>query len=420
MSAPLRFAMVTTFYPPYNFGGDGQYVRRLTHALAARGHSVDVIHDIDVYTVLSGAKKPPPLEEPPGVTLHGLRSAIPALSVLATQQLGHPIAHGGTIRRILERGFDVIHFHNVSLVGGPGVLAYGEAVKLYTTHEHWLVCPMHILWRHNRELCTGKQCTRCSIAHRRPPALWRMTDLLARKVRHVDAFLSLSRSCADNHRRFGFERAMRVTPSFLPDRETGDDKQAAPEQEAPPYFLAVGRLERIKGLQDVIPLFDSTVPAELWIVGEGSYERELRKLAAGRASVKFLGRRTPGELRGLYRGAVATMAASVCYEVFPMVVLESFREATPVIARRLGPFPEIIEESNGGLLFETAADLRSAIGALLDKNTRDRMGAEAQASFRSRWSERVAIDAYLRLIGELAQERGQTDLERRAGLASVA
>jgi glycosyltransferase involved in cell wall biosynthesis len=411
--------MVTTFYPPYNFGGDGLYVRRLTHALAARGHSVDVIHDTDAYTVLGGAAKPSRLVEPPGVTVHGLRSAIPALSVLATQQLGYPVAHGRTIRRILRRGFDVIHFHNVSLVGGPGVLAYGEAVKLYTTHEHWLVCPMHILWRHNRELCTGRQCVRCSIAHRRPPQLWRLTDLLARKAQHVDAFLSLSRSCADNHRRFGFELPMRVTPSFLPDRETDDDAPSRPMQGASRYFLAVGRLERIKGLQDVIPLFDSSVPAELWIVGEGNYERELRRLAAGRTGVKFLGRRTPAELRGLYRGAVATIAASVCYEVFPMVVLESFREGTPVIARRLGPFPEIIEQSNGGLLFATDADLRSAIGAMLHEETRDRFGSEAQAAFQSRWSERVAIDAYLRLIGELARERGRTDIEMRAAPAPV-
>lgn len=414
MSAPLRFAMVTTFYPPYNFGGDGQYVRRLTHALAARGHSVDVIHDIDAYTVLSGGKKPEPLIEPPGVTVHGLRSAVPALSVLATQQLGHPVFHGREIKKLLGKGFDVIHFHNVSLVGGPGVLAYGEAVKLYTTHEHWLVCPMHILWRHKRELCTGKQCFSCAVAHKRPPQLWRLGNLLSRKTKHVDAFLSLSRSCAENHRRFGFDREMRVTPSFLPERESGEQAQMQTSAEKTPYFLAVGRLERIKGLQDVIPQFDASVPAELWIVGEGNYERELRRLAEGRPNVKFLGRRTPAELRGLYRDAIATIAASVCYEVFPMVVLESFREGTPVIARRLGPFPEIVEQSDGGILFGTDAELRQAIASMLNADTRNKLGASAAAAFRSRWSEETAINAYLRLIGELARKRGRQDIESKA------
>jgi hypothetical protein len=35
--------MVTTFYPPYNFGGDGIYVHALSNELARRGQ-VDVIH----------------------------------------------------------------------------------------------------------------------------------------------------------------------------------------------------------------------------------------------------------------------------------------------------------------------------------------------------------------------------------------
>ena len=29
----MRFCMVTTFYPPYHFGGDATYVRALSHAL---------------------------------------------------------------------------------------------------------------------------------------------------------------------------------------------------------------------------------------------------------------------------------------------------------------------------------------------------------------------------------------------------
>ena len=39
-----------------------------------------------------------------------------------------PAMHARAIKRILDNGrFDVLHFHNVSLLGGPGVLAYGEA-----------------------------------------------------------------------------------------------------------------------------------------------------------------------------------------------------------------------------------------------------------------------------------------------------
>ena len=54
---PLRFAFLTTFYPPYNFGGDGIGIERLAHGLVRAGHEVTVIHDADAYETL--APKPP-------------------------------------------------------------------------------------------------------------------------------------------------------------------------------------------------------------------------------------------------------------------------------------------------------------------------------------------------------------------------
>jgi len=59
-----------------------------------------------------------------------------------TQATGRPGFKRAPIARVLDAGFDVIHFHNISLAGGPGILSYGEGIKLYTAHEHWLVCPM--------------------------------------------------------------------------------------------------------------------------------------------------------------------------------------------------------------------------------------------------------------------------------------
>ena len=196
--------MVTTFYPPANFGGDGRYIRRLVHALARRGCEVEVIHDADAWSVLSGgAKLGEPEPEPPGVVVHRLQSSFPQGSVLLTQQLGRPVVNGGKIKRLLERDFDVIHYHNISLVGGPGVLEIGDALKLYTAHEHWLVCPMHVLWRHNRELCTGRECFKCAIAHRRPHQLWRVG-----RQPLLDATPGLpDRCCARHARRDDISRA---------------------------------------------------------------------------------------------------------------------------------------------------------------------------------------------------------------------
>ena len=140
--------MVTTFYPPHAFGGDAVAVERLSRALAKRGHHVSVIYDADVFHALSGEAPLPPPEPVDGIEIHALTSAMASVSALLTQQLGRPVLQRRAIRRLLHEGrFDVINHHNVSLVGGPGVLREGTALKAYMAHEHWLVCPTHVLSR---------------------------------------------------------------------------------------------------------------------------------------------------------------------------------------------------------------------------------------------------------------------------------
>src|SRR5678815_2391593 len=109
-----RFCFLTTFYPPFNFGGDGIGVQRLARGLAKRGHDVTVIHDADAYTVLSpGASPEPPAPDPYGVTVVTLRTRLPYLSTLLTQQIGRPIVNGPRLRALLEAGrFDVVTFNN--------------------------------------------------------------------------------------------------------------------------------------------------------------------------------------------------------------------------------------------------------------------------------------------------------------------
>ena len=57
----LRFCMLSTFYPPYSYGGDGITLQRLARALVRAGHEVTVIHDADAYTSLGYAEPTPRL-----------------------------------------------------------------------------------------------------------------------------------------------------------------------------------------------------------------------------------------------------------------------------------------------------------------------------------------------------------------------
>ena len=412
MSA-LRFAMVTTFYPPHNFGGDGIGVQRLSRALVERGHHVTVIHDVDAYNVLHRGPEPEVTEPGDGIEVHRLRSRAGALSALLTQQTGRPVMHGRTIRDLLKRGrFDVVQFNNVSLVGGPGLLSYGAgAIRLYEAHEHWLVCPTHVLWRHNREACPGRQCLRCAVRHRRPPQYWRYSGYLERQLRHVDEFIAKSEFSRNKHREFGFPRDMEVVPYFLPDTAPAQDTERSPHDR--PYFLFVGRLEKIKGLDDVIPVFGRHRDADLVIAGTGEHETTLRRLAAGVPGVRFLGRLPPEELGRYYRHALALIVPSICFETFGIILIEAFRMGTPVLARRIGPFPEIVEGCGGGLLFDGAADLPDAIRRLqFESGLRDRLARAGRAGFEHRWSEAAVVPRYLDLVRRIALRRGHDNITR--------
>lgn len=413
----LRFLMLTTFYPPYNFGGDGIGVQRLSRGLVRHGHHVTVVHDTDAFAILSDAPPPtvPDHDDDEGVEVIRLRSSHPTASALLTQQIGRPVVNGDRIREIVDTGgYDVVNFHNVSLIGGPGLLAYGEgAVRLYMAHEHWLVCPTHVLWRHGRELCTGRECLKCSLAYKRPPQLWRYSGYLERASRQVDAFIAMSEFSRDKHREFGFEREMEVLPYFLPDPDSGPGREPVPAAGAAPndrpYFFFAGRLERIKGLDDVIPAFRDYPGADLLIAGDGNHGDALRRLAAGMPNVKFLGRVAPEELRRYYQNAIALVVPSECYETFGIVLIESFRQGTPVIARRLGPFPEIVAQSGGGELFSTREELIAAMRRLqCDPAYRETLAASGYTAYVERWSEHVVVPQYLDIVRRAAARRGHS------------
>lgn len=405
----LRFCMITTFYPPYAFGGDAAFVQRLSNLLARRGHEVDVVHCVDSYHALAGHSDPAAgYADEPGVTVHGLRSGVGVLSPLATYEIGSPVFKARAIRRILAaKLFDVIHFHNISLVGGPTILRYGTGIKLYTLHEHWLLCPTHVLFKYGREACVRPSCFRCTLVHRRPPQLWRYTGLLRAALPHVDCFIAPSEFTRKRHLAAGLDIPVVTLPHC--GGPAARSSMAAPPIGLPrrPYFLFVGRLEKLKGLQTVIPLFRDYRGADLVIAGDGAYRPVLAELARGLPGVHFLGRLTPEQLQPAYAAAVAVLVPSVTFETFGQVVIEAFAARTPVIVRDLGALPELVHQSGGGLVFRDGSELLAAIERLrTDSAFRDRLGEAGYRAYQREWTEEVYAERYLGLIGDLgARER---------------
>lgn len=405
----MKFCMITTFFPPYNFGGDGIFIYRLVNELGKRGHQVDVVHCEDAYLLLQprGPQGDFPCHE--NVRIHKLKSAFGFLSPLVTQQTGSPGLKGSQLKEILETNtYDVIHFHNMSLIGITA-LRYGNAVKLYTTHEHWLVCPMHVLWKNNTELCVEKSCFSCTLAWKRPPQLWRYTGLLERMLKHVDHFISPSRFTKQKHVEQGLEIPITHIPYFLP-RRPADESDRQVEGSLSPgshEFLFVGRLEKIKGVQHLIPLFRRRPTYRLSIAGDGTYASDLKAMASGVPNIMFLGRCSHEQLSALYRKATAVIVPSICYEVFGIIIIEAFSYKTPVIVHDLGALPEVVHDSGGGLVYTGEEELERAVDILAhDHELRNRLGQRGFEAYLKYWTEDYHCKSYFGLIHDIQKSKG--------------
>ena len=162
------------------------------------------------------------------------------------------------------------------------------------------------------------------------------------------------------------------------------------------------------------PRWTAIPEADLLILGDGDYAGELKRLAGGQSpNIQFLGRKSPEELDAYYRGALGLIVPSVCYETFGIILIESFRLGTPVIARRLGPFPEIVERSGAGALFETEDELVDAMRAIQsDPETRAARSAAARKAFAEVWREDRVLAAFGAAFARAAHRKGDAELAK--------
>jgi len=400
--ALMRFCMVTTFYPPYHFGGCGIYVRALSRALVTQGHEVEVMHCVDAYR--SKYKDAMPDEGPDeGIVVHRLKSPFGFLSPLISQQTGHPGLKSQAARAMFARPFDVVHFHNVSLVGGPAIIAWSRApVCLYTLHEHWLLCPTHVLWKNKSRPCDRPTCFSCSLVSGVPPQLWRYTRLVERSMARVDAMLAPSEFTARRHRDAGLKPPIHVLPLF-----SGiEPRCSAVPPPARPRFLFVGRITASKGIVQLLEEFAHLPAYDLHVIGDGELRSELERRFANASHIRFLGRVPQPELVAEYQAATALIFPSLAPETFGLSIVEAFACSTPAIVRDSGGCREPVDATGGGLIYQTSEELRTALSRLVhEPGLRETLARQAREGFIRLYTLQRHLDNYLALVDALRASR---------------
>lgn len=395
----MRFLMVTSFYPPHAFGGDATYVRQLSAALARRGHTVQVVYCADAYRMSGGTvprdAAPEAGPDADGVAVRKLASRFGGLSALVSQQTGRPGLKGPALAEEFARDWDVVHFHNVSLMGGPAVLSRSRArVTLLTAHDHWLVCATHILWKDARRACDGRTCLTCQVRSGKPPQLWRLGGAMARGLAGVDRILAPGQFTRDALQAQGITRPIAVLPNFVP---AGFDALAAAPAPLPrPEFVYVGRVTASKGIDRLARLLRGRPGYDLRIVGDGDLLDPLRAAMADAPNVRFAGRLAQADLRTVYRRATALMLPSLAPETFGLTTVEAFSQATPAIVRDAGGAGEPVRAGGGGFVYRTDAECLAAMDRLAgDPALRTAMGDAARQAYERLYREADHVAAYL-------------------------
>ena len=168
------------------------------------------------------------------------------------------------------------------------------------------------------------------------------------------------------------------------------------------YLALVGRITREKGVAEAIELarlagLPLRIAAKVLDANESTYFDAVVRPALGQG-VEFLGEVGPAERDPLLAGALATLMLGAWPEPFGLVAIESLATGTPVIARRAGALPEIVEHGVDGFLVDDVKEAERAVRlvagldrALIRERAIRRFGADGM------------VEAYERVYRELVQ-----------------
>jgi glycosyltransferase involved in cell wall biosynthesis len=348
----LKFLMTTTFYPPFHVGGDAVHVKYLAEELAKRGHEVHVMHSLDAHRMKRGKSDKEPSTEENGVRIHPLKSGWGNASTYKGYLTGRSGYFDGRYRALLkETSPDVVHHHNISLLGASLLEKTGTYRQLYTAHDYWLICQKNNLMR-GGGVCDGTGCVWCSVASGKPPQLWRGRL----KLDDIDYAIAPSKYMAEKLAGLGLK--ITVIPNFAPEPPgtiipLGDSG----------FFLYIGVLEEHKGLRQLIEGFSKN-DKRLVVVGRGSLspwigaEIERRKLAPRVQLLGWVESTWPYLV-----SASALVVPSIWPENSPLVALEAMSVGTPTVCSDMGGTKEIARMISDGWVIPVG-ELKAKLAAL--------------------------------------------------------
>jgi glycosyltransferase involved in cell wall biosynthesis len=393
----LKFLLSTSFYPPYHIGGDATHVEYLAEELIKRGHEVHIIHSLDAYKIKRGKQLPVrQTAKQRNLFVNTLESPLRTLDPLMVYAFGNsPLISRKFSEVVSAIHPDVVHHHNISLLGYDLLRKRDDYLSLYTAHDYWLVCPTNNLFKNQEEICVVKDCSSCSLKSKRIPQVWRSCRNFKMAIRNIDLLISPSEYVRKRLLQ-EIDVPSITLPNFVP--YPPDNIHSSGYEN---YFLFLGMLEKHKGILNLLELFKEqrcNLKAKLIIAGGGSlslYIREYIEKNSLSNFISFLGFVDNPTKYSLYSNALAVIIPSIWPENAPLVALEALSVGTPVISSNQGGLPEIIEKVDKKLIFDNNSRLKDL---LLTFSRSEFSASKVKKVYEQNFSPKAYVDKYLELV----------------------
>lgn len=329
--------MTSTFYPPYHIGGDAVHVKYLADELTNLGHEVHVMHSIDAYNM-----KRTSLSEEGGeemVVTHPLKSPFGKLTPYRIYTKGSSSLVREKFTSLVNNlSPDVVHHHNVSLLGHSIFKKKGDYVQLYTAHDYWLICQRNDLMK-DGDLCQSPNCFSCAIKSKRPPQVWRKNM----DIDDIDCIICPSEYMANQLH--DVSDNIKTIHNFAPDPPKNIGNSGFQD-----YYLFLGVIESHKGIKELIDAFSQS-NNKLIIGGEGSLDGWLiKKIDELSLSPRVQYNNLIRDKWPFLKDAKAVIIPSIWHENCPLVALEAISVGTPVFCSDIGGTKEIVEKISKDLI----------------------------------------------------------------------
>ncbi|MGI8493463.1 MAG: glycosyltransferase family 4 protein [Acidimicrobiales bacterium] len=365
-----RILVLSNMYPPHHLGGYELSCRDVVDRWRSAAHEVTVL--TSTMTVPGvGDGDPEHVHRELDIFLRDGELWSPSLPRRRRVEEGNE----GTLRRHLDRGFDVVSIWHMGAMsaGLLGLLVASGVPLVFVVCDDWptyavKLDPWMRLWRGRPRL--GRVVARLSSLQTSVPDLDR-----------AGTFLFVS----DNTR----QRCMEMSPWSFPDSTvtySGIDHADFPVSAAAPVrpwrgrLLTVGRLDHRKGFETALRALPLLPGATLEVLysAPGSYLATLEALShdLGVADRVSYGVAERSNLRERYEEADVFLFPSEWDEPFGLVPVEAMACATPVVATARGGSAEFLVDERNCLKMESGdpASLASAVRRLAnDEALRSRL-----------------------------------------------